>query len=1290
MGVAGVAAEVRNAVRAFETSTSLPYDEVPTEMCRPMVGTRSINLADWSLLVKDSTLRRIAVEERRRIDDLANQRSIKEVGSHIDAMGLSDAVRGVDSAGVTRFDPVSMVSWREKQALGRLKTEGFERFKEYFTTKEGLTRLDVAGAEGIGDGGLSALAAQCRGLQHLNISGAHQVTDVAIRSLAVNCTGLTRLHLHGCHGINGPGLAPLGECCLKLVDLDLSGCKKIGDWVLTRIFRECHELETVSLARCPRAGDEALKELGMGCRKLIRLDLRDCTLISDTGLLEVARRCSALVKLDLSRSELPSNIGDVTLLALGEGCPGLQRLEAKGCGGVTDVGLTWMSDGCPKLEYLDITDCVQITNAGVISLSERCPLLAHLGMAGLKYVTDNGVAKLTAGCSKLRYLNLSGLVFLSDGKQRDFALSGIQALSRGCSELEVLVLDQCFQIAKASLRAIANGLQSLRRLSMASCPSLTVEGMSTVAKGCASLTDLNLSNCGSAVTNGAVSAFARGCKGLQRLALRRIVGTPSPLGAPGILAVCVHCRELKSLDLEEVPGLDDSALVGFHEHRMEKLKRVNLRNCPRITGMGVQWLADGCPVLCSLNLKGTRATLTALDVLKERYPYCYVKVEVRFFGLSPLTKTKQRIAMNRHALLHKSAKRVQHAFRTKIARKEVFVHRRRRVMKTLAGMLSRVWRKKQDRAHLQEFSLLISREAGCAVVIQTIWRKVLARILVDRLRRERYQRELPRRAIYIQRSYRGVCGRRKVDRRRVEVCKIQERQAEATLSIQQIFRMHRAKVECQKRCEAKERLLRKRDNAARMLGMKWRSYRAQQELEFLRRLCIKGKVKQEMAGTAIQKAFRVMRCRRRLEQKRHERACKHASVAVIQRHYRGSCARALYAVLFARREGERQTAAAIRLQCWRRLTASRALITILAKSRQLQQVHEQNGARTIQQFYRRYKIKMERLAANMDHEDEVLAMAKLEIWAATRIQALARGAKGRAKATARRLEHMGRWKEMFDEERGASFYYSQVSGEIRWRRPQEVLELLPRPPCGDCGYFEAFSECADCGEFFCSACFQKVHGGGKRLYHEFRALYDYYGRRVDYGDGEFPSCWPTEIAQDDENGWRRRVSPEGGASEEVGDWIQYTDDTGGSHSGEDLYYNTATGRVTGESTYQPTPIGWDWSGADAVSYQTPETVSFKEEDSEWRYPEDGLQLQTDPAFAWENHGNTGTATHQHYTESNESQALLEERVQRGDGGALIKVEEGLSEHSPRETRPDTSNKSTPLWTSKYNSRRATS
>lgn len=41
----------------------------------------------------------------------------------------------------------------------------------------------------------------------------------------------------------------------------------------------------------------------------------------------------------------------------------------------------------------------------------------------------------------------------------------------------------------------------------------------------------------------------------------------------------------------------------------------------------------------------------------------------------------------------------------------------------------------------------------------------------------------------------------------------------------------------------------------------------------------------------------------------------------------------------------------------------------------------------------------------------------------------------------------------------------------------------------------------------------QVHGGGKRLRHEFRALYDFYGKRVDYGEGEFPSRWPSDVAQ---------------------------------------------------------------------------------------------------------------------------------------------------------------------------------
>lgn len=77
------------------------------------------------------------------------------------------------------------------------------------------------------------------------------------------------------------------------------------------------------------------------------------------------------------------------------------------------------------------------------------------------------------------------------------------------------------------------------------------------------------------MTDAAVTAFARGCRDLRRLCLRGVVGVPPPLGAPGIVSVCCHCRQLEYLDLGEVWGLEDSALVGFHDHQMEKLEKVS-------------------------------------------------------------------------------------------------------------------------------------------------------------------------------------------------------------------------------------------------------------------------------------------------------------------------------------------------------------------------------------------------------------------------------------------------------------------------------------------------------------------------------------------------------------------------------------------------------------------------------------------------------------------------------------------------------------------------------------------
>jgi hypothetical protein len=199
------------------------------------------------------------------------------------------------------------------------------------------------------------------------------------------------------------------------------------------------------------------------------------------------------------------------------------------------------------------------------------------------------------------------------------------------------------------------------------------------------------------------------------------------------------------------------------------------------------------------------------------------------------------------------------------------------------------------------------------------------------------------------------------------------------------------------------------------------------------------------------------------------------------------------------------------------------------------------------------------LKAEKDEYDA--RMAEVERWASSTIQALYRGHCGRIRAVAVRDEKRARWKEMFDEDSRRPFFYNQITGEIRWRRPQDLLELMPRPLCGNCEYFEASLECSVCQEFFCAECHQTVHFGGKRAKHPFRALYDAFGRRVDYGDGDFDlgSMWPSEIIQDDIAGILLRIAPHRDPAEKIGLWERYDDE----EYQKSYFYNP----VSGEGTY---------------------------------------------------------------------------------------------------------------------------
>lgn len=58
-------------------------------------------------------------------------------------MGLAAAFKGVDSSGVASFDATSMVAWREKQTLERMKTEEYDRARvmsgSYYSGLQGVS-----------------------------------------------------------------------------------------------------------------------------------------------------------------------------------------------------------------------------------------------------------------------------------------------------------------------------------------------------------------------------------------------------------------------------------------------------------------------------------------------------------------------------------------------------------------------------------------------------------------------------------------------------------------------------------------------------------------------------------------------------------------------------------------------------------------------------------------------------------------------------------------------------------------------------------------------------------------------------------------------------------------------------------------------------------------------------------------------------------------------------------------------------------------------------------------------
>lgn len=988
--------------------------------------------------------------------------------------------------------------------------------------------LDLCGASKVTDVGITSLSESTPNLSTILLENIFRITDMGLEKIAKNCNNINKLSLSGCLGISGKGFAILGQHSRLLVSLKLSGCRQVLPWSFMKIFEGCTLLEELDTSYCSLITDQEVKILANCCSRLQNVNLKQCCQISDIGILSLAQRCKQLVYINLARSDLVARITDVSLMAIGESCKDLKSINLSGCSKLSDAGISWLATGCKQLSYVNLTGCTNITNGGIRYIGDECSDLRTIVLLNAKKISDIGIRYLAEGCHLLESLNVSGLYMLSDGVQRDFAHEGIQSLGRSkCVKcVRKLNLHGCFQISKWALKAIAS-MSVLEHLVLSGCTKLTIVGLTTIAKSCKNITFLSFASCGNCITNSVIEVMTDNLCLLESL----ILSDCCKIGRKALIGIS-KCKYLKHLNLSGCKSITNEAILALCDGTyVPGIKELFIDRCHRVDDKALIWIIEslystsserdkGQVSLTTLSMKGTKISLSSSKAVRERFRYSSLKVNGSFFGFWPMSRTEDRIAMNLHSSSAKSVTRIQAALRGVKGRIDVRKRREDYNMTKKATLISALWRGHVARKFVREYRHESWLRKAAVIKLQCFFRYFLAQNCVQRMKEKRWMTVAPYAATKIQKSYRGLKGRETASKEKKAQIILFKKKLRCCIKLQALFRQNIAKNLKRQLQTEKIAFERRQLSCCITIQSFLRMIMAIATLNKLKRDYKERTKREHDAGCCLLRSIRGMQFRVKIYQRVQYTSHLNSMSIKIQYWYRKRVnIERKKAAEKLQHEALRQKSAIIIEKNWRRKCAFMTL-----KALQKDQVDYERlkcKKSVVLTSWSRMCLARRQLAMLKEKRLEYLKQRfKIESQAATQIASCWRGHLGRSKARSALKVRKTRWKKMWSDEDSRYFFYNQITGESRWRIPQDLLDLEPTPICENCDYYEAKFECASCNEFFCGSCWDAVHFGGKRKTHKFRSLYDYYRKRIDYGEGEFPSIWPSEIEQDERLGWQ--------------------------------------------------------------------------------------------------------------------------------------------------------------------------
>ncbi|KAG7393491.1 hypothetical protein PHYPSEUDO_007328 [Phytophthora pseudosyringae] len=686
--------------------------------------------------------------------------------------------------------------------------------------------------------------------------------------------------------------------------------------------------------------DATLQEVVLAVPKLRGLNLSGCSHITDAGLWAVARHCQAQL--------------DTIYLAQ--------------CEKVTELGLRLLAHNC-RLVLVDLSDCPQLNDAALQTLAAGCWMIETFIMKRCRGVSDAGIVKIAQCCKDLRHLDVSECSRL--GEYGDKALLEI---GKCCPKLRVLDLFGCQHVHDPGVRAVSKGCPLLTTLRLTGCRDVSSDAIRVLAQQCTQLEVLSLSGC-IKTTNSDLELLATNCPQLTWL---DISGSPN-IDARGVRALAQNCTSLTYLSLAGCQRVGDAALSELTSAGTgglaKSLGELSLADCPRVTENGVDALTIVCSNLITLNLTnckmiGRRFLQRLIGKLE------FVQWATNFFGYEPLPNAAELCRRRDLLLLQlRSAIKIQSAMRGCLAR---------------GGL----WQAKLK---------FVERK-----ILPKIQARVRGFLVRKRIATEKQYQAEDQAARLIARAYRDLQLRRMLVRAK-RIRRIKEHEGEAALIFQKIFRGYRdrklvAKMRYDMYCEQQfqARVMTMENLAATKLQRAYRGHRGRSDAAMLRSINEAKRLQHERevrSAAYIQRVYRGHKGRKvraqRLAELLHQQQC-HQGAIQMQKVFRGHRARR-HAVLLRVEVNElRVLNAALTIQRYWRGIRDKHLAAVLIGLIKLR-ARENEAAHSIQAAYRMHASRGFMKAMKL-----ALAAQLRRVKAATDIQRLIRGHRGRGEAELRR------------------------------------------------------------------------------------------------------------------------------------------------------------------------------------------------------------------------------------------------------------------------------------------------